>query len=78
MCSIRPVTADFVVLSVVADSSTNLVKVSTITRMYPLSGNGPIKSMFMHSIGAYYVDVVKRWVTGFVCQQTSFGNTGIV
>ena len=51
MCSTKAEHADFAVLSGVALSSTNRVKVSIITRMYPLSGNGPTKSIFRHSIG---------------------------
>ena len=56
-CSTNAVHAALAVASFVAYSSTNRVNVSIMTRMYPLSGKGPMKSMLRHYI-SLYVEVV--------------------
>ena len=78
MLTINALHADFAVASGVAYSSTNIVKVSIITRIDPLSGNGPMKSMLRHSMGLYvesYCEEVCMYKKslGF-SPQTSFDN----
>ena len=59
-CFRKHSTADKLVASVVWYNSTHRVKVSTMISIYPWSENGPIKSIFRHSVGVY-VEVIKPW-----------------
>ena len=60
--------AEWAVASSQQKSSVHRVKVSIITSTYPLSGNGPMKSIFRHSI-AVYVEVVNGavWIGTLIC-----------